>query len=131
MTDLEQALKEIRQLRADLQKAQATIAGMLRTGGFADSKALSIRSTRIEERVERLELDAEMLKDVAAVTVDQMAAHLDRHQAPERDNTPDAIFIRKIRRRMHDWAEKRGLIGKRTDLRDSRNGENRLRPSNA
>jgi hypothetical protein len=104
---------------------------MQRMGGFADSKAHSMRATRIEDRLEKLELTSTMLTDVAAFHVTLLDDHLkDRHDADlDRDNSIDVIQFRRIRRRMREWAEKMGLIGKRTDIRQARQSENRLRAS--
>lgn len=125
------AFAEIGKLRQQLNEACRTITIMQRMGGFADSKTLSMRATRIEERLEKLELDDEMLKDVAAFNVTLLEDHLkDRHDADlDRDNAVDVVHFRRIRRRMREWAEKRGLIGKRTDIRSARQSENRLRAS--
>jgi hypothetical protein len=128
---LDDAIRQIGELRQKLADQARTITFMQRQGGFADSKALSMRATRIEERIEFLELDGEMLKDVAGLHVALLEDHLkDRHDADlDRDNAIDVINFRRIRKRLHAWAEKRGLIGKRTDLRQSRQDENRLRPA--
>jgi len=128
---IEEALKQVAELRRLVVDQGRMITAMQRTGGFADSKTHSMRSTRIEERLELVELDNEMLKDVAAHHVTLLEDHLrDRHDAElDRDNSIDVISFRKIRRRLHVWAEKRGLVGKKTDLRQARNDENRLRPS--
>jgi hypothetical protein len=122
---------EIAKLRNQLADMQRTITIMQRMGGFADSKAHSMRATRIEERVEKLELTSSMLTDVAAFHVTLLDDHLkDRHDADlDRDNSIDVIQFRRIRRRMREWAEKMGLIGKRTDIRQARQSENRLRAS--
>ena len=111
---------------------QGQIDRMLKTGGFADSKTLSMRSLRLEERTEKTELDIEMLKDVGALLTDFAGHHVaDRHQGGDRDNSPDAISVRKIRRRLVEWAEKRGLLNKRRDVAGARQDENRLRPQAA
>jgi hypothetical protein len=119
-------------LERDYADALFQIRRMQNMGGFADSKTLSMRSLRIEERTEKTEFDIEMLKDVTALLTEQASQHLvERHQMAERDNTPDAISIRKIRRRLVEWAEKRGLMDKRRDIAGARQGENRLRPQAA
>lgn len=127
---LEQAFKEIATLRVQLAAADKQIVLMQRLGGFADSKTLSLRSSRIEERLERVELDAGMLKDFVGMAADWMTRHLiERHLIAENDNQPDSIFVRKIRRRLAEWADKTGLTGKRRDLNGARHDENRLRPA--
>lgn len=130
---LDEAFKQIGVLRSALNDAQRTITNMQRIGGFADSKTLSVRSKRIEDRVERLEYDAVMHKDVTAFTVDLVQNHLEgRHQANlDRDNSADTIMFRKIKRRLREWAEASGLMGKRHALSDVRKDENRLRPREA
>lgn len=126
---LESAFAQIAKLRQDLVDANWQIRNMQKNGGFADSKALSIRSTRIEERVQTLETDSSMLQDVAGLVAEQMGRHLfERHGIAESDNQPDSIFVRKIRRRLAEWADKNGLMGKRRDLNGARQDENRLRP---
>lgn len=127
---LEHAFQEIRKLRADLDSANRQIMAMQKVGGFADSKQLSQRSTRLEERVEKLETDSTMLLDVTGMAADWMARHLfERHAIAETDNQADSIFVRKIRRRLAEWADKAGLMGKRRDLNGARTDENRLRPA--
>ncbi len=126
---LEQAFKEIAKLRQDLADANRQILQMQRVGGFADSKQLSLRSTRLEDRVEKLETDSSMLKDVAGIVADWMARHLlERHQVNDTDNSPDSILMRKVRRRLAEWADKAGLMNKRRDVNGARQDENRLRP---
>lgn len=104
---------------------------MQRMGGFADAKTLGQRCTRIEERLALTELDGEMLKDVAAQTSVLFEDHLrDRHDSDiDRDSAIDATAWRKIRRRLREWADKRGLMTKRRDLSGARTDENRLRPA--
>lgn len=106
------------------------ILQMQRMGGFADSKAFGIRCSRIEDRVQLLELDGEMLKDVVAHTNTLLGEHLrDRHDADiDRDDAPDVVPWRRIRRRLREWAEKRGLMTKRRDVSDTRKDEGRVRP---
>lgn len=127
---LDEAFKQIDVLRKALNDAQRTITKMQQVGGFADSKQLSMRSTRLEDRVEKLEFDGTMHKDVTAHTVDLVARHLaERHELDlDRDNSPDVIFLRKIRKRLREWAEDTGLMNSRRDMRDTRQDENRLRP---
>jgi hypothetical protein len=121
--------QRIAKLEQGLKDANWQIAQMQRMGGFADSKTLSMRSTRIEERLEKVELDGSMLKDFTGLVTDWMARHLhERHGISEHDNAPDSIFVRKVRRRLAEWAEKCGLMGKRRDVAGARNDENRLRP---
>lgn len=125
--------QEVAKLTADLANAWTQIRWMQTRGGFTDAKTHSMRSARIEERLEKVELDGEMLKDVAGIHVTLLEDHLkDRHDADlDRENSIDVISFRKIRRRMRAWAESRGLIGKRDDLGSTRRDENRLRPSAA
>lgn len=126
---LEQAFEQIAKLRQDLGDANRQIMFMQRMGGFADSKALSVRATRIEDRLERLETDTTMLKDITGHVADWVARHLlDRHGVEERDNGTDSILSRKVRRRLAEWLDKTGLMGKRRDVAGARQDENRLRP---
>ncbi len=127
---LDEAWKQIDTLTRSLNEANRTITKMQAVGGFADSKQLSTRSQRLEDRVEKLEFDGVMHQDVTAHTVDLMSRHLhERHDLDlDRDNSPDVIFLRKIRKRLRDWAEDKGLMSKRRDVRDTRQDENRLRP---
>ena len=126
---LDEAFKQIAALRKTTDDQQRTITRMQSVGGFADSKTLSVRSQRIEDRVERLEFDATMAKDVTAYSADLMSRHLgERHELDlDRDNSPDVIFLRKIRKRLREWAEDSGLMGKRRDVGETRRDENRLR----
>lgn len=129
---LEQAFKEIAKLRQDLADANRQIMQMQKVGGFADSKTLSLRSTRIEERVEKLETDNTMVLDFTGMVADWMARHLlERHQVADTSNEPDSILMRKVRRRLAEWADKVGLMGKKRDVTGARTDENRLRPQAA
>lgn len=130
---LAEAFKRIETLTKSVNDAQRTITSMQRVGGFADSKQLSMRSARLEERVEKLEFDETMHQDVTAHTVDLLTKHMaERHGIDlDRDNAPDVIFLRKIRRRLREWAEDKGLMNKRRDVTGARNDENRLRPQAA
>lgn len=120
----------IAKLEQQLRDQQRQIEAMQRMGGFADAKTLGIRCTRIEERLAKTELDGSMLQDFVGLATDWMARHLrDRHDVSEHDNGPDSIGVRKIRRRLAEWAEKAGLMTKRRDVTDSRQDENRLRPA--
>lgn len=121
----------IAKLEQLVHDARFQISAMQRMGGFADAKTLGTRCTRIEERLALTELDGDMLKDVAAHTSALFEDHLrDRHDSDlDRDSAIDATAWRKIRRRMREWADKRGLLTKRRDLSGARNDENRLRPS--
>lgn len=122
--------QRLAKLEQGLADANRQISHMQRMGGFADSKMLSTRSTRIEDRLEKLELDNGMLKDFTAFVTEWLAKHLlERHGIAEHDNAPDSIFVRKIRRRLAEWCEKVGLMSKRRDVNGARNDENRLRPA--
>lgn len=127
---LDEAWKQIDTLTRSLNEANRTITKMQAVGGFADSKQLSMRSARLEERVEKLEFDETMHQDVTAHTVDLLTRHMgERHGLDlDRDNAPDVIFLRKIRKRLREWAEDKGLMNKRRDVTGARNDENRLRP---
>jgi hypothetical protein len=109
-----------------------TIAWMQRLGGFTDAKTIGVRCARIEKRVELLELDGEMLKDVVGLQQGLVEHHLkDRHDLAagfDRDDSPDVIPWRRIRKRLREWAEKRGLMAARRDVSDVRKDENRARP---
>lgn len=130
---LEQAFRLIETLTRSLNETQRTITKMQAVGGFADSKQLGMRSQRLEERVEKLEFDGTLHKDVTAHAVDLLANHLSlRHGIDlDRDNSPDVIYFRKIKRRLREWAEACGLMDKRRDVTGARNDENRLRPQAA
>lgn len=106
------------------------IARMQSVGGFADSKMLGIRCRRIEERLGLVELDGEMLKDATALTAGAIEAHLEeRHSANfARFDGKDVAGVARIRRRLAEWAEKRGLLNRRKDVSDTRRDEGRLRP---
>lgn len=120
----------IAKLEQLVKDQQFQISTMQRMGGFADAKTLGIRCTRIEERLAATELDGSMLKDFTGLAADWMARHLhERHAIAETDNQADSIFVRKIRRRLAEWAEKVGLMGQRRDVKSARTDENRLRPS--
>ena len=115
---------------AMLKDQQFQITQMQRMGGFADSKALSMRSTRLEDRTESLEFDVAMLKDLSGLTVVALGEHLKRHGVDlVSDNTPDTLSFRKIMRRVREWADKNGLMKKRNDLIETRWDENRVRPA--
>lgn len=101
-------------LEQGLADAWFTIRQMQQIGGFADSKMLSTRAKRIEDRVERLEHDGAMHKDVTAHAVDLLGSHLTgRHGVDEKDNSPDMIFLRKIKRRLAEWADAVAQMNKR------------------
>lgn len=124
-----QRIAALEKMVAD-QARQITI--MQRMGGFADAKTIGIRCTRIEERLALLELDGEMLKDVAAHTSAMMQDHLiDRHGEDERSSSIDMTSWRRIRSRLRIWAEARGLMNKRRDVSNTRRDENRTRPREA
>ena len=122
-------IAKLEQLVADQAR---TIRWMQQQGGFTDAKTLGVRCTRIEKRLELLELDGEMFKDVIAEGQRFMEHHLkDRHDLAagfDRDDSPDVIPWRRIRKRLREWAEKRGLMAARRDVVDTRNDEGRLRP---
>lgn len=120
-------------LTRELDWAKKQIRSMQNAGGFADSAMLSKRSNRIEQRLEKVEFDTEMLKDVAARSQSLLEDHLrDRHDADlNRDDAIDVRNWRWIRNRMKEWAEKRGLMDKKRDLSSARSSENRLRPQAA
>jgi hypothetical protein len=108
---IEQRVTKLEQALAD---ANRTIQQMQKVGGFADSKALSMRATRIEQRLERLEFDGALHKDVTSHTVDLLTNHLIvRHGIDEKDNGPDMIFLRKIKRRLAEWADAVAQMNKR------------------
>jgi hypothetical protein len=104
-------------LEAGLKNAVWQIEHMQKQGGFADSKTLSMRASRIEDRLELVELDGEMLKDVAAANSEAWHNHLfDRHGSLiDQDSSIDTTAWRKMRHRIKLWAEKRGLLTKRRD----------------
>lgn len=119
----------IAKLEQLVRDQQFQISSMQRMGGFADAKTLGIRCTRIEDRLAKTELDGSMLQDFAGLATDWMARHLrDRHDVAESDNGPDSIGVRKIRRRLAEWADKVRLLSKRRDVNGARIDENRLRP---
>jgi predicted membrane chloride channel (bestrophin family) len=122
--------QQIAKLATELADAKRQIQRMQTLGGFTDAKSHSIRATRIEERLERVEMKVDALLDVAAFNSTMMEDHLgDRHGIDvNRDDAIDAISWRKIRRRLREMADKLGLTNKRNDLTTSRQDENRLRP---
>jgi hypothetical protein len=103
---------------------------MQQRGGFTDAKTLSLRCGRIEDRLEHVEGQGEALLDVAAFNVVLLEDHLqDRHDADlSHDNSIDVVNFRRIRKRLHVWAEKVGLLKKKQDLREVRTDENRIHP---
>ena len=124
--------KRVAKLEAELRNATWQIAQMQKMGGFADSKTLSVRCTRIEERLALAELDGEMLKDVVAHHNESLRDHLvDRHGEDERSSAIDMTAWRRARSRLRVWAEKRGLVAKRRGVSDTRRDENRARPREA
>jgi hypothetical protein len=122
--------QRVNKLTADLAGALKQIEWMRTRGGFTDAKTHSMRATRIEERIEQVELKAEALLDVAAFSTTLMEDHLrDRHDCDvDRDSAIDATHWRKTRRRLRDLAEKLGLMNKRRDITQTRQSESRLRP---
>lgn len=125
-SDAERIVSLERQLR-DLQQQ---VTQMQRVGGFADSRTIGIRCANMERRLDLLELDGEMVKDVTAHQQNLLEHHLrDRHDSDvDRDDAPDVIPWRRIRKRLREWADKRGLMTKRRDLTDARRDEGRVRP---
>lgn len=124
---LEQRVLQLERINEDLK---FQIKWMQTRGGFTDAKTLSARCARIEGRLEYVEHQGEALCDVAAFQVGLLEDHLqDRHDADlNHDSAIDVVFFRRIRKRLHVWAEKAGLLKKRGDLRDVRMDEGRLRP---
>ena len=118
-------------LSRELQSAWKQIRAMQASGGFADSMMISRRSARIEARLEKVEFDGEMLKDVASRTQGLLEDHLrDRHNALlDRDDDIDVRNWRWIRNRMKVWFEKRGLLDKRQGANPK--DESRLRSQTA
>jgi len=127
-TPLEQ---QVVKLTADLANACWQIKWMQTRGGFTDAKTHSVRATRIEERLERLEIQMQALLDVAAFNCALLEDHLrDRHDANlDRDDAIDVTNWRRMRRRLREMAEKLGLMAKRRSLTETRQSENRLRPA--
>lgn len=126
-TDQERIAK-LEQMLADQARE---ILRMQMAGGFADSRTLGIRCGRIEQRLDLLELDGEMLKDCLALQQGFVEHHLrDRHDVDniDRDDAPDVVPWRRIRRRLREWAEKRGLMTRRRDVNDAQRDEGRIRP---
>lgn len=105
---------KVNKLTSDMTKVAAQILVMQRMGGFADSKTHSVRSTRIEERVEKLEAKVETLLAVAAHLSTMMEDHLrDRHDCDlVRDDAVDVTSWRRIRQQLRQLAEKLGLQSK-------------------
>lgn len=127
------AEQRLTMLEASVKNAHWQIERMQKLGGFTDAKTLSMRATRIEERLEVVEFDGEMLKDVVAYNAEAWEDHLkDRHDSDiVRDSAIDTTKWRQIRHRLRVWAEKRGLVNKRRDVAGARQGENRLRPASS
>lgn len=116
LTDAER----IARLEQLVREQAIQITKMQLMGGFSDSKTVGIRCTRIEERLALAELDTEMLKDVAAHACEMMRDHLvDRHGEDEMSTAIDMAAWRQIRRRLREWAQKRGLMvrQKKTETR--------------
>lgn len=115
-------------LTSDLQMARQDIDWMKTRGGFTDAKTHSMRAARIEQRLELVELDSEMLKDVSSANLEAWQDHLqDRHDCHvERDSAIDATAWRKMRHRLKTWMQKRGLLTKRReDVRSTAPGAQR------
>lgn len=123
--------QQLKTLSAKIADLGVQVTHMQRMGGFTDAKTLSMRSTRLEERVEKTEAAVELLKDVSAHLTTLVADHLKTRHSVNlvEDNSTDTISFRRILRRMREFAEKTGLAKKRADLRETRQGENRLRPA--
>lgn len=125
------AEERIAKLEQQVRDQAYQILQMQRVGGFADSRTIGIRCANIEKRLDLVELDGEMVKDCLAHQVTYTEHHLrDRHDVDniDRDDAPDVVPWRRIRHRMRQWAEKRGLMTKRRDLNDTRRDEGRVRP---
>jgi hypothetical protein len=120
-------------LTAEIGAANKQIEWMQTRGGFTDAKTHSMRATRLEERIDRLELQVKALLDVAAFNTKLLEDHLrDRHNVDlDRDDAIDADNWRKIRRRLRDLADKLGLTAKKRAVTEVRQSENQLRPSRA
>lgn len=125
----ETAEQRFTKLTSDLADAWRQINRMQQCGGFTDAKTHSVRSTRIEQRLEFAETQIEALLDVSAHLVTLLEDHLrDRHDSDvDRDSAIDATSWRKIRRRLREMAEKLGLMDKNRAIKDVRRDENRLR----
>lgn len=125
--------ERIAKLEQQVRDLTFQVTQMQKIGGFADAKTLGVRCTRIEERLALVELDGEMLKDCTAHVNEMMADHLgDRHgEDVDRGDSIDVRAWRKVRRRLREWAEKRGLMTRRRDVSDTRREENRARPREA
>jgi hypothetical protein len=95
-------------LAADIADVQRQLTRMQQVGGFADSKTLSKRATRLEGRTEKLELQVETLLSVAGSLVTMMSDHLrDRHDSDlERDSAIDTTTWRSIRKALFDLTKK-------------------------
>ncbi len=121
--------QRLRELEGKVRNQKMQLDWMRREGGFAPSKEISVRISRLEERVERAETDSEMHGDVAGLAVRYMEEHLkDRHGADlDRDDDPDVVNYRRLRKRLREWAEKVGLLARRRDLVSARRDENRVR----
>ena len=109
--------QRVTKLTADLADALQQIQWMRTRGGFTDAKTHSMRSTRIEQRLELVEYDNAMLRDVITAYQEAWHDHLqDRHNsAIERDSAIDTTKWRQVRHRLKTWVEKRGLLVKRRD----------------
>lgn len=124
---VEDQLGRIRQIVAD---HTAQLRTMQKQGGFADSKTLSMRSTRLEDRVAVLERDVKLLLDLSAMQAGFIEEHLlTDHKVPQTSNEASSIWMRKVKRRLREWAELCNLTRKgRSDIAEARRDENRLRP---
>lgn len=123
----------LRALAEKVGHQQRSIEWMQGVGGFADAKTLSMRSKRIEDRVELLERDVKMLLDVAGLQASLIEALLEQRLGMNltTSNEPVVIYFRKVRRRLGEWAEACKLRTRRSDVTDARLDENRIRPREA
>jgi hypothetical protein len=126
--------QQLDKLRSRVDVADRHILHMQKVGGFTDSKAHGLRTTRIEDRVEALERDNKLLLDLVGIQMAMIEDHLqDRHGVNlVKDNDVDVVSFRKIKRRLREWAETCKLTKRgRSDIDEARRDENRLRPREA
>lgn len=123
--------QQFQSLRIDLAQMQQKITWMQTRGGFTDAKTHSMRAQRLEDRMDRLEIQMTAALDAIAFMTELLGEHLkDRHDANlDRDDDIDVASWRRIRRRLRDLAEKLGLMEKRRATTQVRQSENRLRPA--
>jgi hypothetical protein len=113
--------QQLNSLRSELAMANKKIQWMQTRGGFTDAKTHSMRATRIEGRLDTLEIQVAALLDVAAFNVSLLEDHLrDRHDASLKEDAIDVASWRRMRRRLTEMAEKLGLAARKRAVSEGR-----------